>query len=74
MTIGSEIGDHLKIEPEVLTALGLTKQNLEGLGLRSFFDLVTEKGFDVTVSTHRAVGHGNLSITMSPPPQKDHTP
>jgi hypothetical protein len=64
----SEIADKMRVQPEVLAALGVTADQMAEMGLRSFIDLATGKGFDVSVDTKRALeGDGKLSVTMSPP-------
>ncbi len=60
-----EIKDWLRMDPAVMAELEITAPQMANMSLRSFFDLATTKGFDVSVSTKRSLdGHGFLSIRI----------
>jgi hypothetical protein len=57
---------HAMISPEVCAALNLTRDQILGMGLRPFFEAAMDAGYDVVVSSQRAVGReGRLIVSTS---------
>lgn len=64
----SELGE-IAVGDAVLTALGLTREELAEQGLRAFANRAYELGYEITVSSRPALGRkGRLSITMDTSP------
>lgn len=62
-----ELSQIMRVEPEVLAALGVTAEQLADMGLRAFWELATDRGFDVGVSFREPFPprEGRLLVTMN---------
>lgn len=65
----STIDEHATVDQAVCDALGLDRDAIMAMGLRTFFERAAERGFDVVVkpSMPAVDRKGRLTVTMEPP-------
>jgi hypothetical protein len=60
--------DLVRVDPRVASALGLTIEEIKGMGLRELAERAFDRGYEWSVSTKKAeAGEGHLTIRMDAP-------